>query len=102
MASTLLGPIPDCSQDAELLREIFHGKWRLRVLRELLDGPVRLSQLRRAIPGCSKKMIVETLHGLEKLAWIERRDFVTRLKRVEYRLAPVCADELTRIIRKLI
>jgi DNA-binding HxlR family transcriptional regulator len=50
---------------AEILREIFQNKWRLHVLRLLSQSPHRLSQLRRAIPDASKKMIIDTLHGLE-------------------------------------
>ena len=43
-------PNQDCPNDADVLRIVFQGKWRLRVLQEIVKGPVRLSQLRRAVP----------------------------------------------------
>ena len=69
---------------SHLLRTLFQGKWRLRVLQEMIAGPVRLSQLRRAIPGCSKKVLIDTLHGLEETGWVNRREYGTNLRRVEY------------------
>ena len=45
---------------SHLLRTLFQGKWRLRLLQEMIGGPVRLSQLRRAIPDCSKKVLIDT------------------------------------------
>jgi len=72
-----------CRNETDLLRIVFQGKWRLRVLQEIVKGPVRLSQLRRAIPGCSKKVLIDALHGLEELGWVERREFPSKLKRVE-------------------
>ena len=55
------------SSDTGLLRIIFQGKWRLRVLQEIVEKPVRLSQLKRAMPACSKKVLIDTLHGLRSL-----------------------------------
>jgi DNA-binding HxlR family transcriptional regulator len=73
--------------DAEVLRLLFLGKWRLPVLQELLDGPRRLSQLKRAIPGATKKMLIDTLHALEALRWIVRCEYHYRIKRVDYSVA---------------
>lgn len=95
------GSSADCSDDSELLRVVFQGKWRLRILRELMSGPVRLSELRRLVPACSKKMIIDTLHGLEGLGWVERREFPTRVKKVEYRLTGECERELKRVLLEL-
>ena len=64
-------PKQDCPSDADLRRVVLQGKWRLRVLQEIAKGPVRLSHLRRVVPQCSKKVLIDTLHGLEELSWIE-------------------------------
>ena len=101
MARTEPDFVPDCSEDAEVMRQIFQAKWRLRILQELVDGPARLSELRRKIPESSKKMLVDTLHGLESMAWIERRDVSTRVKKIEYRLSQQCAEKLRRVVDTL-
>lgn len=89
---------PECPSDADLLRAVFQGKWRLRVLQEIVEGPVRLSQLRRVMPECSKKVLIDTLHGLEELGWIERKEYPSKLKRVEYSLTTKCEPDVRRAI----
>lgn len=84
--------------DTELLRIVFQGKWRLKVLQEIIKRPIRLSQLRRAVPGCSKKVLIDALHRLEELGWIERRQYATKLKKVEYSLATRWEQDLRRIV----
>lgn len=88
----------DCPSDTDLLRIVFQGKWRLRVLQEIVKYPARLSQLRRAMPECSKKVLIDTLHGLEELGWIERQEYPTKLKRVEYSLAAKCEKDVRRAV----
>jgi DNA-binding HxlR family transcriptional regulator len=75
-------------EPAELLRMIFQGKWRLRILTRLCEGPVRLSELRRIIPEASKKMLIDSIHSLEQLQWIDRRDLSSAVRHVEYSLSP--------------
>jgi len=91
-------PHQNCPTDTDLLRFVFQGKWRLRVLQEIVKGPVRLSQLRRAVPQCSKKVLIDVLHGLEEVGWIERKEYPSRLKRVEYSLTPKCEQHVRRTI----
>lgn len=91
-------PNQECPDDTDLLRILFHGKWRLSVLREVVRGPVRLSQLRRTMPECSKKVLIDTLRGLEQLGWIKRQDYPSKLKRVEYSLAGKCEQEIRRAV----
>ena len=88
----------DCTDDAELLKAIFHGKWRFFVLRELVDAPMRLSGLRRAIPDCSKKVLIDTLHGLEAAKLIARVEYPTAVKKVEYELDGECADDIRLVL----
>ena len=89
---------PESCSDAEILRSAFQGKWRLLVLHEILAGPVRLSELHRRIPACSKKVLIDTLHGLEDMAWIERREYNTKVKKVEYQLRATCAEQVARVV----
>lgn len=88
----------DCTDGADLLKAIFHGKWRFLVLRELVSSPMRLSGLRRAIPDCSKKVLIDTLHGLEAAKLIARVEYPTAVKKVEYGLDSECADNVRRVI----
>lgn len=87
-----------CPRDADLLRIVFQGKWRLKVLQEIAKGPIRLSQLRRAVPECTKKVLIDTLHGLGELGWIERQEYPSKLKRVEYSLKTKCGEHVRRAI----
>lgn len=88
----------DWLSDTDRLRILFQRKWRLSVLQEVARGPVRLSQLRRILPGCSKKVLIDTLHGLEELGWIERQEYPAKLKRVEYSLTARREQDVRRAI----
>ena len=91
----------ECKYDADFFQSLFHGKWRFVVLQELARQPMRLSALRRAIPGCSKKMLIETLHRLETSGLIERVEYATTVKKVEYSLAQNISDDLRRLIESV-
>jgi DNA-binding HxlR family transcriptional regulator len=73
-----------CVSEVDLARAIFEGKWRFDVLRCLCGKPQRLSSLTRLIPGATKKMLIDTLHSLEELRWVNRVDLSDDVKRVEY------------------
>lgn len=91
-----------CPDDAELLQLIFQGKWRRRILEHLVLGPVRLGELKRAIPDCTKKMLIDNLHALESLGWIDRHeDFSAKVKKVEYTLASKCSENIRRVLQKI-
>ena len=64
----------------------------------LADGPLRLSELRKALPDASKKVLVDNLHGLERLGVIERVDLSTRVRRVEYVLSEMSRDKVLRLL----
>lgn len=51
-------------------------------------GPQRTSQMRRAIPGISEKMLIQTLRRLERNGFVARRTFGEVPPRVEYSLTP--------------
>lgn len=87
------------ANDAELLRAIFRGKWRLRVLQEIARGSVRLGALTRAIPECRKKVIIDTLESLQDEGLLGRTEYHSRVKRVEYSIRTEVADDLLRVVK---
>ena len=89
------------SSEGELLRVLFKGKWRVKVIENTLERPARLSELRRLIPGCSKKVLIDTLHDLEALGILERQDVSGRVRRVEYRVGPAYLGRLEALIERL-
>ena len=64
-------------------------KWSSLLVAALAAGPRRFSALHRAIPDISKRMLTQTLRGLERDGLVERRVFPTKPPSVEYALAPL-------------
>ena len=89
------------ADQAELLRAIFHGKWRLRVLQEIARGTTRLSGLARAIPECRTKVLIDTLKGLQDEGLLDRAEYHSRVKRVEYSIRAELANELLRVVETI-
>lgn len=87
--------------DGQLLEILFRGKWRLTVVRLILGGLIRLSEMKRALPDCSKKVLIDTLRDLERAGFVVRVDLSGKTRRVEYRFDPVYADRLTTLLQKL-
>ena len=67
------------------------------MLQQLVVKPMRLNALVRAIPGCSKKVLIDTLHGLEVVKLVNRAEFATKLKKVEHHLTAECSESVLRI-----
>ena len=69
--------------------EAITGKWKTLILWQLtLHGSVRYGALKRAIPGITHKMLVQSLRQLEADDLIERHVFDVVPPHVEYRLSP--------------
>jgi DNA-binding HxlR family transcriptional regulator len=62
-----------------------------------MHGPTRLSDLKRAIPECSKKMLIDNLHSLEAIGWLEREDLSEGARKVAYSLTAEPAEQFKRI-----
>jgi len=80
----------DCAPRRVL--ELFAVKWLSMVLHALdrwPDGRGRTGQLQRALPGISKKMLVQTLRDLETRGLIERHIYTVVPPKVEYELTPL-------------
>ena len=69
--------------------EIFATKWTsmiLHTLHALHGGEARTGVLQRSLPGISKKMLTQTLRGLERDGLVTRTIYPEIPPRVEYEL----------------
>lgn len=64
-------------------------KWSMLILIALAAGPCRFSAVARVIPDISKRMLTQTLRGLERDGLIARTVFPTKPPSVAYRLTPL-------------
>jgi DNA-binding HxlR family transcriptional regulator len=62
-------------------------KWATLVLVALAAQARRFNELQRAIPDISKRMLTQTLRGLERDGLVTRHVFPTKPPSVEYRLS---------------
>ncbi|PYD48152.1 winged helix-turn-helix transcriptional regulator [Novacetimonas pomaceti] len=91
-----LAPLPDIYRRAPFaedcaprrLLRLFSGKWTTMILHtlHLSGGASRPGQLQRNIPGLSKKMMTQTLRGLEEMGLVSRKVLQVMPPAVEYRL----------------
>ena len=63
------------------------SRWGVMVLVALLDGTHRFSELRRRIGGVSEKMLAQTLQGLERDGFVDRRAYAVVPPHVDYTLS---------------
>jgi DNA-binding HxlR family transcriptional regulator len=75
------------------------SKWKIDVLYLLASGARRYSRLHQALP-VSKKVLTETLRGLERDGLVRRRIFAEVPVRVEYSLTPL-GWSLTEVLMTL-
>jgi DNA-binding HxlR family transcriptional regulator len=69
--------------------EAITGKWKTLIVWQLTQhGSVRYGALKRAIPGITHKMLVQSLRQLEADDLVERHVFDVVPPHVEYRLSP--------------
>lgn len=64
-------------------------KWSTLLIVALAGGPRRFNSVQRLVPDISKRMLTQTLRGLERDGLITRHVFATTPPSVEYRLAPL-------------
>lgn len=72
--------------------ELFSMKWTSIVIHALdrwPGGKCRTSELQRALPGISKKMLIQTLRDVEKRGLIHRHVHNVVPPKVEYELTPL-------------
>lgn len=64
-------------------------KWTSLTLFALAAQPRRFNELHRIMPDISKRMLTQTLRGLERDGLVTRHVFPTNPPSVEYRLSPL-------------
>lgn len=64
-------------------------KWTSLILFALAEEPRRFGALYRLLPDISKRMLTQTLRGLERDGLVTRHVFPTTPPAVEYRLSPL-------------
>ena len=74
-------------------------KWTTLMLIALTTGPMRFGALNRAIPDISKRMLTQSLRGLERDGMITRHVFPTKPPSVEYRLTPLGESILQPLVQ---
>lgn len=52
--------------------QVLENRWTLRLLTVLVSGPARFSELEAAVPGVSRRMMVERLRELEGVGLVRR------------------------------
>ena len=73
---------------AEPTLEAIGGRWKVRILYHLLERPHRFSELRRAMAGCTPKMLTQQLREMESDGLVRRKVFAQVPPKVEYSLTP--------------
>jgi DNA-binding HxlR family transcriptional regulator len=68
---------------------LLHGKWKVHLLFLMARGIRRHSRLLDCLPGASKKVMTDTLRGLERDGLVVRQIFAEVPVRVEYSLTPL-------------
>src|SRR5204863_2750595 len=82
-------------QDLEMIdrtraaRDILSSKWKVDLLYLLARGVHRYSRLYDNLRGASKKMLTDSLRGLERDGFVERNVYAEVPVRVEYSLTPL-------------
>lgn len=77
---------------ARRIMELFSVKWKSMVLHALFhwpEGKCRTGELQRALPGISKKMLIQTLRDVEESGLVHRHVYTVVPPKVEYSLTPL-------------
>lgn len=64
-------------------------KWTMLTIAALATAPRRFGELHRQLPDISKRMLTQTLRGLERDGLVTREVFPTRPPSVAYSLSPL-------------
>jgi DNA-binding HxlR family transcriptional regulator len=68
---------------------VLSGKWKVHLLFCMARGVRRHSRLLDCLPGASKKVMTDSLRGLERDGIVSREVFAEVPVRVEYSLTPL-------------
>ena len=73
---------------AESALAVIGGRWKILILYRLFERPYRFSELKRAMGGCTQKMLIQQLREMEADGLVRRKVFAQVPPKVEYSLAP--------------
>ena len=76
-------------------------RWKPLVIRQLFFGTRRYGELRKAVPGISEKMLIQTLKELEADGIITRKAMAVIPPHVEYSLTD-CGLDLSPVIDEMV
>jgi DNA-binding HxlR family transcriptional regulator len=81
-----LTPDHELIKSADFALGVLAGKWKVHLLCSMARGIHRHSRLLDCLPGGSKKVMTDTLRGMERDGLVDRRIYAEVPPRVEYRL----------------
>ena len=73
---------------AESALAVIGGRWKILILYRLFERTHRFSELRRALAGCTQKMLTQQLREMEADGIVRRKVFPQVPPKVEYSLTP--------------
>jgi DNA-binding HxlR family transcriptional regulator len=79
----------DLIGNVEQSLDVLSGKWKVHLLFFMARGVHRHNKLLACLPGASKKVMTDSLRGLERDGMVERVVFAEVPVRVEYSLTPL-------------
>jgi len=79
---------PTSTCPAESTLQVIGGRWKILILYRLFDRPHRFSELKRALTGCTQKMLIQQLREMETDGLVRRKVFAQVPPKVEYSLTP--------------
>ena len=65
---------------------VIGGRWKVPVLWHLFAGTKRFGELKRALPGCTARMLTQQLRELEEAGVVRRKVYAEVPPKVEYSL----------------
>lgn len=91
MQGSIVQPLSIMSQLDTIImnygNRIFGKKWRIAIVHTLKSGPQRFSQIKNNLPGCSVKVLSESLQEMEENGIVKRKQFQTIPVKVTYELS---------------
>lgn len=82
-------PVYDENYPSRRLLDVIGDKWKPIVLIILGHDTKRYGELRKQLPDVSKKMLTQTLRGLERDGLVSRTVYAEVPPKVEYNLTPL-------------
>ena len=83
---TMKHPPKACPAESTLA--VIGGRWKVPILYRLFERPHRFSELKRALGGCTQRMLIQQLRQMEADGLVRRKVFARVPPKVEYSLAP--------------